>query len=62
MKVGILFMKKRWVFFLIGTTLFLISLPIGTKMEMELIYNKKMNLHYKITNVSKGYPAAAPII
>ncbi len=49
-------MKKRLVFFLIGTIIFLISLPISTEMVMELNHNQKMNGHYKITNVSEGFP------
>lgn len=50
-------MKKKLVLFLIGITLFLISLPMSTKMIMELIHNQKMNEHYKITKVNEGYPA-----
>ncbi|MFJ9462693.1 hypothetical protein [Viridibacillus arvi] len=49
-------MKKRLVFFLVGAVIFLISLPISTKMVMELIHNQKMNELYKITNVSEGFP------
>lgn len=49
-------MKKRLVFFLLGTILLLTSLPISTKMVMELIHNQKMNEDYKITSVSKGFP------
>lgn len=49
-------MKKRLVFFIIGTILFLTSLPLSTEMIMELIHNQKMNKEYKITNVSKGEP------
>ncbi|MFJ5625730.1 hypothetical protein ACIQD3_24435 [Peribacillus loiseleuriae] len=49
-------MKKKLVFFLIGTILFLISLPISTKMVMELIHNQKMNEDYRITNVNEGFP------
>lgn len=49
-------MKKRLVFFLVGAVIFLISLPISTKMVMELIHNQKMNVLYKITNVSEGFP------
>ncbi|MFC4323193.1 hypothetical protein [Litchfieldia salsa] len=50
-------MKKRLIFFLTGIVLLLISLPLGTKMVMELIHNQKMNAEYRITNVSKGYPS-----
>ena len=49
-------MKKKIVFCLIGTILLLTSLPISTKMVMELIHNQKMNQEYKITNVSEGFP------
>ncbi|MGG3943892.1 hypothetical protein ABEV54_20995 [Peribacillus psychrosaccharolyticus] len=41
-------MKKKLVFFLIGITLFLISLPMSTKMIMELIHNQKMNEHHPV--------------
>ena len=50
-------MKKRLVFFLIGIILFLTSLPISTKMVMELIHNQKMDATYEITNVNQGYPS-----
>jgi hypothetical protein len=49
-------MKTRLVFFLIGTVLFLTSLPLGTKIVMELIHSQKMNEEYSITNVSEGFP------
>ncbi|MDQ0232600.1 hypothetical protein [Metabacillus malikii] len=49
-------MKKKLVFFFIGTILLLTSLPIGTKMAIELIHTQKMNQDYKITNVSEGFP------
>ena len=49
-------MIKKIVFCLIGTTLVLTSLPISTKMVMELIHNQKMKQEYKITNVSEGFP------
>ena len=49
-------MIKKIVFCLIGTILVLTSLPISTKMVMELIHNQKMNQEYKITNVSEGFP------
>jgi hypothetical protein len=47
---------KKIVFCLIGTILLLTSLPISTKMVMELIHNQKMSQEYKITNVSEGFP------
>lgn len=49
-------MKIKWSFFIVGLILFLISLPIGTRMVMELIHKQKMNLQYQVTNVSKGFP------
>lgn len=48
--------KKRLVFFILGSILFITSLPTSTKMLMELIHNKKMNNKYDIVNVSEGYP------
>ncbi|RJS59191.1 hypothetical protein [Bacillus sp. PK3_68] len=49
-------MKKRLIFFLVGTILLITSLPLSTEMVMELIYNQKMNTEYKIANVSEGFP------
>ena len=49
-------MRKRLLFFLIGMILFLTSLPISTKMVMELIQNQKMDAEYAITNVNEGSP------
>ncbi|MFE8697375.1 hypothetical protein ACFYKT_13615 [Cytobacillus sp. FJAT-53684] len=50
-------MKKRFIFFSIGIILFLLSLPLSTKMGMELIHNQKMKKQYQITNISQGFPA-----
>ncbi|MEK9198236.1 hypothetical protein ACH0B5_13650 [Ureibacillus sp. 179-F W5.1 NHS] len=47
---------KRLMLFLLGLILFLTSLPIGSKMIMELIHNQRMVGLYTITNVSKGFP------
>jgi len=52
-------MKKRLIFFLVGTILLFTSLPLSTKMVMELLHNQKMNTEYKITNVSEGFPPTA---
>lgn len=49
-------MKKRVVFFLIGVLLFITSLPLSTKMVMELIHNQKMDARYTITDINTGYP------
>ncbi|OCA92615.1 hypothetical protein [Pseudobacillus wudalianchiensis] len=49
-------MKKKLIFFLLGTILLLTSLPLSTKMVMELIHNQKMNREYKVTNVNEGSP------
>ncbi|MGD6873032.1 hypothetical protein ACQCU1_12715 [Sutcliffiella horikoshii] len=49
-------MNKKLIYFFIGTVLFFISLPISTKMIMEIIHNQKMNEEYKITNLNEGYP------
>jgi hypothetical protein len=49
-------MKKRVGFFLIGMSIFLISLPLSTQMTMELFHNQKMNKQFKITTVSEGEP------
>ena len=55
-------MNKRWLLFLLGITLFYISIPMSTQMIMELVHNKKMDKRYKITNVSEGYPPIESII
>lgn len=51
-------MKKalKFLLFSIGALLFLTSLPLSTKMIMELIHNQKMNAAYEITDVSTGKP------
>lgn len=51
------FMRKRWILFIIGAILFLVSLPLGTKMIMELIHEEKMKLDYEIIDVNEGFPA-----
>ncbi|MCP3764969.1 hypothetical protein NLX67_21895 [Domibacillus sp. A3M-37] len=48
-------MKKRAVFFLIGAVLFFVSLPMSTKMTMELINDQKMNARYTITGINTEY-------
>jgi hypothetical protein len=53
-------MKKRLIFFLIGTILLLTSLPISTKMAMELIHNQKMNKKFSITNIMDVYKGMTP--
>ncbi|GGP08197.1 hypothetical protein [Oceanobacillus neutriphilus] len=51
-------MKKvlKLLLFLVGAFLFLTSLPLSTKIIMELIHNQKMDAAYEITNVSTGSP------
>ncbi|RLQ89986.1 hypothetical protein [Falsibacillus albus] len=44
-------MKKRMIFFVLGMVLFLASLPMSTRLVMELVHNQKMKREYKITNV-----------
>lgn len=41
--------------------LFLISVPLSTKMVIELIHHKNMNAKYEITNVSEGFPPTESI-
>ena len=48
--------KKRVIIFLVGAILLVTSLPLSTKMVMELVHEQNMNLKYNITNVSKGSP------
>ncbi|WP_369902092.1 hypothetical protein [Bacillus manliponensis] len=51
-------MKKKWFFFLIGLMLCLFSLPLSTKMMMELIHNQNMDTRYQITDVNEEFDAA----
>jgi hypothetical protein len=49
-------MKKKWLLFILGIIILIISIPMSTQMTLELIHNQKMDNHYKITNVSADYP------
>lgn len=53
---GAMIVKIRILFFLIGAVLFFTSLPLGSKMIMELIHDQKMDAAYKVTPVNNGYP------
>jgi hypothetical protein len=48
-------LKKRIIFFLLGTILLLTSLPLSTKMTMELNHKQKMNSKYRISNILDAY-------
>lgn len=52
-------MIKRLMLFLVGVILFLTSLPLGSKMIMELIHNQRMDGLYTVTNVNEGFPPTA---
>lgn len=49
-------MKKKVIIFLIGVILLISSLPLSTKMVMEIIHNQKMNSKYTVTNVNNSFP------
>ncbi|WP_404346455.1 hypothetical protein LG311_11430 [Sutcliffiella horikoshii] len=49
-------MKTRQVIFLVGLILFVISLPLSTKIIMEVFHNQKMNEAFIITDVNEGFP------
>jgi hypothetical protein len=49
-------MNTRLAFFLVGLILFVISLPLSTKIIMEMFHNQKMNAEYMITDVNEGFP------
>lgn len=49
-------MNTRLVVFLVGLILFVISLPLSTKIIMEIFHNQKMNAEFIITDVNEGFP------
>ncbi|UAL45545.1 hypothetical protein K7887_11320 [Sutcliffiella horikoshii] len=49
-------MKTRQVIFFVGLILFVISLPLSTKIIMEVFHNQKMNEAFIITDVNEGFP------
>lgn len=49
-------MIKRILIFTIGAILLITSLPLSSKMFMELIHDQRMSASYKIKNVNDGFP------
>lgn len=50
-------MKLKWVLFIFGLILFLVSIPVGGKMIAELAHSAVMDSRYDIENVNQGFPA-----
>lgn len=46
----------KWFAFILGLLLFLSSLPLTSLMLVELVHDKRMDMRYKIEDVSQGYP------
>lgn len=50
-------MNKRWIFFLLGLLLLILSIPKSSLMLLEAFHEQQMNRTYTVSNISQGFPA-----